>query len=167
MNRVYLLIGGNLGDRAANLEQASAAISNEIGTICLYSSIYETAPWGNDLQPHFLNQVILVETALSPTSLMNALLDIEKNMGRSRNGVNQPRTIDLDILYFNDEIIQEKELTIPHPRIKSRKFVLTPMHELAPAHVDPVHKKSIETLLVECEDTLEVYKYFPNVNNMH
>ena len=164
MNKVYLLIGGNLGDRLSNLDMAKTAISQSVGKIIIHSSIYETAPWGNDNQPMYLNQVLLVDTILAPSQLMQKLLEIEASMGRVRNGVNQPRSIDLDILYFNDQIINEEHLIIPHPRIHFRKFVLIPLNEIESNLMDPLHKKSVGQLLLECRDELEVHKISLNVN---
>lgn len=165
MNNAYLLIGGNMGDRLGYLQKACAEITSKIGEIVKSSSIYETAPWGNHNQSNFLNQVILVKTPLEPINLLQTILDIEKEMGRIRTLENQPRTIDIDILYFNDIKENSIELTIPHPRIFSRKFVLIPMHEMAPDHIDPIHQKSIDQLLNECKDDLEVNKFSINVHN--
>lgn len=165
MNKAYLLIGGNLGDREANLENAKNAISHEIGRITECSSIYETAPWGKSNQANFLNQVLLVETIHAPSQLMKSLLLIEQKLGRTRSEMNEPRTIDIDILYYNYDIVHEESIIIPHPRIAIRKFVLIPLNEIAPAHIDPVHQKTIEQLLVECPDTLEVNKFLTNVHN--
>ena len=165
MNNVYLLIGGNIGDRLGYLQQACNQITNKIGEIIKCSSMYETAPWGNQHQSNFLNQVLLVKTPLEPSLLLQTILSIEEGMGRIRTFENQPRTIDIDILYFNDVKENSNVLTIPHPRIFSRKFVLVPMHEIAPEHIDPVHQKSIEQLLNECKDVLEVNKFSINVHN--
>ena len=165
MNNAYLLIGGNMGDRLDYLQKACAEITCKIGEIMKSSSIYETAPWGNQHQSNFLNQVILVKTALEPIQLLHTILGIEEGMGRIRTIENQPRTIDIDILYFNDITENSIELTIPHPRIFSRKFVLIPMHEMAPDHIDPAHQKSIDQLLNECKDNLEVNKFSINVHN--
>jgi 2-amino-4-hydroxy-6-hydroxymethyldihydropteridine diphosphokinase len=159
MNKVYLLIGGNIGDRKRNLDQACIEIADKIGNINRYSSIYETAPWGNQSQAAFLNQVLEVYSPLRADEIMETALSIEQHMGRVRMGLNQPRTIDIDILYFNDEKLKTEGLTIPHPRIAERKFVLVPMHELNPALVDPLHQKTILYLLNACKDDLEVRKY--------
>lgn len=165
MNNAYLLIGGNIGDRLHYLQRACTEINNRIGEITKRSSIYETAPWGNHDQSNFLNQVILVKTTLAPSMLLHKILSIEEEMGRMRTFENQPRTIDIDILYVNNLKEDTNELTIPHPRISSRKFVLVPMHEIAPKHIDPIHLKSIEQLLNECKDDLEVNKFSINVHN--
>ncbi|MFN5023140.1 MAG: 2-amino-4-hydroxy-6-hydroxymethyldihydropteridine diphosphokinase [Chitinophagaceae bacterium] len=154
MNKAYLLIGGNMGDRLANLEMAKLAIHQEIGSILLSSSMYETAAWGKEDQPAFLNQALLIETNLIAHDLMMALLAIEKNMGRIRQEHLGPRTIDLDIIFFNDQIIDSANLTIPHPQMQKRNFVLTPLKEIAPNFIHPILKKSITQLLTDCEDPL-------------
>ena len=158
MNKVYLLIGGNVGDRQGNLEQARREIALNIGEISRTSSVYETAPWGNQAQGAFLNQVLEVLSPMDPDAILATNLAIEQRMGRIRQGLNQPRTIDIDILYFNNEIIRKDGLTIPHPRIAERKFVLIPMNELNPDWVDPTHQQSIIQLLDACCDELEVNK---------
>lgn len=157
MNKVYLLLGGNLGNRHWNLRSATEAIEKNIGKIVLSSSVYETAPWGMEHKQPFLNQVILVETELNPQPLLSAILSIESAMGRLRNATQwQERTIDIDILFFNDEVQHQPNLTLPHPRLHQRKFTLVPLHEIAPQYVHPVYNKAIAQLLAECDDTLEV-----------
>ena len=158
MNKVYLLIGGNMGDRMANLRLAMEAIEKEIGPIQQMSSIYETAAWGNTQQPDFLNQAQLVHTHWDASKVMTCLLTIEKQMGRERSVPMGPRTIDLDIIYFNEEILDLPTLTIPHPRLAERKFVLLPLTEIAPAYMHPVYNKSNACLLKECGDSLAVQK---------
>jgi 2-amino-4-hydroxy-6-hydroxymethyldihydropteridine diphosphokinase len=154
MNKAYLLIGGNMGDRLANLENAKKAIEKDLGKILCTSSIYETAAWGIEDQPAFLNQALYIETKLDAKDLMNMLLQIEKNMGRIRLQPLGPRTIDLDIIFFNDEIMNTDNLTIPHPSMQKRNFVLTPLNEIAPDFIHPVFKRSIAQLLIDCEDSL-------------
>ena len=165
MNNAYLLIGGNIGDRVSYLQKAINEIKQKIGPIVAISSVYETAPWGNQQQSHFLNQALQVTTSLEPYSLLKKILLIEQEMGRIRTTDNQPRTIDIDILYYNNLKLDSSELTIPHPRIFSRKFVLIPMNEIAPDHLDPYHNTSIHQLLSACEDALEVNKFSINVHN--
>jgi len=158
MNKVYLLIGGNMGDRMANLAQAIHLINQEIGPIQLTSSIYETAAWGNTNQPDFLNQALMLETLLDAETVMHQLLNIEIGMGRKRDIPMGPRTIDLDIIYFNDLVIENELITIPHPKIAERRFVLMPLAEMAPQFLHPVLNKTNEALLKDCGDSLAVYK---------
>jgi 2-amino-4-hydroxy-6-hydroxymethyldihydropteridine diphosphokinase len=158
MNKVYLLIGGNMGDRMANLTQAIHLINQEIGPIQLTSSIYETAAWGNTNQPDFLNQSLMLHTTLDAETVMRQLLNIEIGMGRKRDIPMGPRTIDLDIIYFNDLVIENELITIPHPKIAERRFVLMPLAEIAPQFLHPVLNKTNEALLKDCGDSLAVYK---------
>lgn len=159
MNSVFLLIGGNLGDRAVNLTKAIQLIEEQLGKIINSSSIYETASWGITDQPDFLNQVLLVETPLPAEKIMNEILSIENKMGRIRTEKNASRIIDIDILFFNDEVIYKPSLTIPHPEIPNRMFVLIPMNEIAPDLIHPVLKKNIASLLSTSKDKLEVKLY--------
>lgn len=154
MNKAYLLIGGNMGDRLANLENARAAIQEQVGNILSNSSIYETAAWGMENQAAFLNQALLIDTPFEAIELLENLLKIEKAMGRIRNQPLGPRTIDLDIIFFNDQILDTENLTIPHPHMQKRNFVLTPLNEIAPDYIHPIFKKSINQLLIDCADKL-------------
>ena len=156
MNSAYLLIGGNLGNRIGNLDTVRSFIQKNIGKIVSASSIYETAAWGITEQPDFLNQVIIMETEFSATQIMKKILAIENKMGRIRTQKNASRIIDIDILFFNDEVINEADLTIPHPEIQNRKFVLVPMYEIASDFLHPVLKVSIKDLLSTSKDKLEV-----------
>ncbi len=158
MNKAYLLIGGNEGDSLNFLKQAREYISVLLGEIVGQSAIYETAAWGKTNQPNFLNQVLLIETSLAAEVLMSNILIIEKKMGRVRNEKYGARTIDIDILFYNEEIINLPDLKIPHPEIQNRKFALVPMNEIASLFVHPVFKKNIQTLLNECGDVLDVKK---------
>jgi 2-amino-4-hydroxy-6-hydroxymethyldihydropteridine diphosphokinase len=120
------------------------------------SSIYETAAWGKNDQPAFLNQVLEIETALSPPQLLKTILAIEENIGRVRQEKYGPRIIDIDILLFNDEVLHLPMLKIPHPQLQNRRFVLVPLAEIAPDLIHPVFKKTIAELLAICPDKLEV-----------
>jgi 2-amino-4-hydroxy-6-hydroxymethyldihydropteridine diphosphokinase len=155
----YLLIGGNIGDRLANLKKAVKYIQQECGQIVTISSIYQTAAWGLKEQPDFLNQVIVLSTTLQPNTLMQILLFIEEKMGRIRTVKLGPRTIDLDILLIDDLIIQSELLTIPHPALPKRKFALIPLAEVAGNLIHPLENKSILQLLSDCKDKLVVQKF--------
>ncbi len=142
----YVGLGSNLGDRAANLAEARLRL-NESGRIIAASSIYETEPWGVDPgQPDFLNQVVALATPLPPAGLLELLLSIERDMGRVRSAPGDPRLIDLDLLLYGDEVIDEPGLTIPHPRMTERAFVLDPLAEIAPDAIHPVSGLSISEL---------------------
>ena len=158
MNTTYLLLGSNMGNSREKLVQTRQHITKQIGKIIRESGIYSTAAWGNTDQPDFLNQVIVVETVLAAPATMQTNLAIEKKMGRIRSVKNAPRTIDIDILFFNKEIIVQPDLVIPHPEIPNRRFVLIPLNELSANFIHPVLKKTIHQLLRVCPDTLAVKK---------
>jgi 2-amino-4-hydroxy-6-hydroxymethyldihydropteridine diphosphokinase len=165
MSEAYIMIGGNLGDRYRNLFEAGKKIEKDCGKIVKCSRIYETDAWGDIPQPDFLNQVLLIQTILPANTLMDSLLSIEKEMGRIRNEKFGARTIDLDILFYDDCIMENENVIIPHPRITQRRFVLEPLAEIAPELVDPLSQKKISTLLNECPDQLAVRVFSPNVHN--
>jgi 2-amino-4-hydroxy-6-hydroxymethyldihydropteridine diphosphokinase len=159
MKEVYLLIGGNIGDRFFFLGEAQRLISQQCGQVTSSSAVYETAAWGKEDQPAFLNQVLVIQTALGPVELMAAILVIEQQMGRLRRERNGERNIDIDILYYENEVLELPELTIPHPRIYMRKFALIPLLELNATKIDPVHNKTIQALIEACPDSLEVRQF--------
>ena len=159
MNKTYLLIGSNIGNRETMLAEAKKFIQKEVGKIIRQSSIYETAAWGNEKQDDFLNQVIIVETKLDSHLTLETILKIENNLGRKRSVKNAPRTIDIDILFFNKTILNEKHLKIPHPEIQNRRFVLVPLNELSPLLLHPVLKCTVHQLLQKCKDQLNVNKF--------
>ena len=156
MNTAFLLTGSNLGNREDQLEKARKLISGQCGIISRVSSLYETAPWGKTDQPAFLNQALLLQTEFDAPRLLRELLNVENSMGRIRHEKYGPRIIDIDILFFNDEIIKLPHLTVPHPEIQNRKFALVPMNEIAPGLVHPILNKTIKNLLSTSKDKLEV-----------
>lgn len=164
-NIVFLATGSNMGDRRKNLEAALILIGESIGRLLEWSSIYETAAWGKLDQPDFYNQVVKVATALDANETMKKILEIEKQMGRRRTYKYAPRQIDIDILFFNSDIILSEGLEIPHPMIQNRNFVLAPLVEIAPAFVHPALGKSILALSKECSDLLGVKKITDGLNH--
>jgi 2-amino-4-hydroxy-6-hydroxymethyldihydropteridine diphosphokinase len=158
MNKAYLLTGGNLGNRQALLKKAAALLNRHCGRITRRSALYETAAWGNTNQPSFLNQVLVLETKMDAAALMKKILSIEVQMGRRRNNKWEPRIIDIDILFFNKEIINSALVTVPHPHIPNRRFVLAPLNELSPSFIHPVSGMNIHQLLKQCKDKLKVEK---------
>lgn len=155
MNQAYLLIGGNLGEKRRNLERAAILIGKKAGFIQQISPFYATEAWGKTDQPAFLNQALLVETVLGPKELLKVLLAIEGECGRVREEKYGPRLIDIDIIFFNDLVLSSPELTIPHPQMAFRRFVLTPLNAIASTFVHPVLHKTVGVLLNECTDELE------------
>jgi 2-amino-4-hydroxy-6-hydroxymethyldihydropteridine diphosphokinase len=145
-NLVYISLGSNVGDRAANLRAAVERLG-EIGSIKAKSGSYETEPVELRDQPWFLNSVIALETSLSPVELLKKVLAIEQEMGRIRMRDKGPRSIDIDILLFGEKIVEERGLKIPHPAMHQRRFVLEPLAEIAPEAVHPKLQKTARELL--------------------
>jgi len=158
MYNVYLLLGTNLGDKMAYINQAQQLIQAQCGNIIQQSSIYETAAWGITDQPSFYNQVCVLVTDLQPDLLMQTLLNIEIQMGRKRLVKFGARIIDIDILFIDNLQVNTALLQVPHPLVQERKFALLPLQEIAPNLVHPIFQKSIETLVLECKDLLDVLK---------
>jgi 2-amino-4-hydroxy-6-hydroxymethyldihydropteridine diphosphokinase len=158
MNKLYLLLGSNQQQPQKQLQLAQKNITKKIGQVLRQSPVYQTAAWGNTNQPDFLNQVIIVNTALAAVQTMQTILNIEQYMGRIRTKKNAPRIIDIDILFFNKAIINEKDLIVPHPQLQNRKFVLIPLNQLSPNFKHPVLQKTIHQLLRICPDKLTVHK---------
>ena len=156
MNKIFLIVGGNLGNRKKNLQTAATFIDEQVGAIIQSSKIYETEPWGLTDQPAFYNQVHLVKSRLDAQTIIDDILKIEEKMGRVRTIKNAARIIDIDILFFNEEIINEPNLVVPHREIPNRRFVLMPLNEIAPLMIHPVLKKNISELLSTCKDQLKV-----------
>jgi 2-amino-4-hydroxy-6-hydroxymethyldihydropteridine diphosphokinase len=149
---VFLLLGANLGEREATLKQAVQLLSERIAPVTAESQLYETAPWGVIDQPAFLNQVIQIETELSPKKVLEQTLSIEKQLGRERRLRWGARVIDIDILYYADLISEDSDLHLPHPRLHERRFTLVPLAEIAPDFIHPVLKKTNQELLERCTD---------------
>ncbi len=158
MMNVFLLLGSNLGDRNAYLKDAIQHIENEVAPVIKASAIYETQSWGKTDSPDYLNQVILIQTELPANTLLQKLLNIEWVIGRTREEKWGPRIIDIDILFYGDEIINEPDLQIPHPHLHTRRFTLDPLAELEPTLIHPVLGKNILQLKDELTDSLVVKK---------
>lgn len=145
-------------DRMANLHRAEVLIDEVCGRVVARSGIYETAAWGPVPQPAYLNQVLKVYTAMGPVALLKAILGVEATMGRVRETRYGPRIIDVDILFFNNLVLDTEALTVPHPRLHARRFVLQPLCDVAPLLVHPVLGLTVQQLLADCPDTLDVKK---------
>jgi len=160
MKNVFFGLGSNLGERKETLQKAKIRIGEVIGTVVSASSIYETEPWGFKSENNFLNMVLSVKTEISPSGLLGRILMIESQMGRVRGDTGyKSRKIDIDILLYNDEIVKEEALVIPHPKMHERRFVLVPLAEIAPEIIHPVFNKSISSLLKSCKDKSKVRKF--------
>ncbi len=167
MNDLYLLLGSNLGDRCAIISNAKDLISKEISKIETSSGLYETEPWGNENQGLFLNQVLKLRSNENPALILQKILSIELKLGRQRNNnQNSARIIDIDILFYGALVLESETLSIPHPRIQLRRFVLVPLSEIAPELIHPVSGKSIGQLLRCCPDKLEVRPFNTFVNSL-
>src|ERR1017187_1694012 len=165
MNEVFFLLGSNLGDRLDYLSKASDFIEQKIGKIFRKSSIYETAAYGNTDQPSYLNLIISVLTDKNPNDLLEITMNIEKSMGRIRKEKWEAREIDVDILFYGDQIIDTPNLKIPHPGIELRQFTLIPLNEIIPFFSHPNLKKQLSEVIKENKDTLEVKLFNATIHN--
>ena len=159
MTKLYILLGGNLGNKQQVFSETWKRLEKQIGPITKRSAVYETEPWGFESNDMFWNQAIEIETELWPDEVLIQTHGIEEILGRIRKE-NQfdSRIIDIDVLFYGSEIVNQPDLQIPHPRIQDRKFVLVPLCEIAPELVHPVFKKTVCELLSECSDQLAVKK---------
>jgi 2-amino-4-hydroxy-6-hydroxymethyldihydropteridine diphosphokinase len=155
---VYLALGSNLGDRLANLKQAIAALSPQM-EVKAKSRVYETPPWGYTDQSMFLNQVIRANTYLEPEPLLKHLKRLETILGREPSFPNGPRSIDIDILFYDDLILNTSSLAIPHPQVHNRGFVLMPLNDIAPNLLHPAMKKTVHEMLESCDTNgIQIYE---------
>ena len=155
----YLLLGGNLGNREANLKKAIELLNDKIGKVIASSSLYETAAWGKTDQPAFLNQAIALQTNLSALEVLDLALGIEQELGRVRKDKWGERLIDIDLILFGDQIINiPDKLQVPHPHMQYRKFVMEPLAEIAPEVVHPILGETILSISRNIDDPLEVKK---------
>ena len=159
MSKAYLLLGSNMGNKAGYLNQATLLLEEAGCRIKKKSLVYEAEAWGHREQEAFLNQVLFVETALSPENLLATILALELQMGRKRFDKWHQRTIDIDILFYENQRINLSDLNIPHPHIAERRFTLVPLAEIDPDFVHPECNKTMKELLDECSDPLTVHLY--------
>ncbi len=153
---IYLLLGSNQGDKRLVLGRAEKLIINKVGEVLNKSFLYSTSAWGKEDQPDFINQVLEITSSLTATQLLEHLQSIELQLGRIRKEKWGPRIIDIDILYFNNQVIDFEYLKIPHPGISNRRFTLVPLCEIAPDFIHPLLKKSNLELLNSCNDNIAV-----------
>jgi 2-amino-4-hydroxy-6-hydroxymethyldihydropteridine diphosphokinase len=163
MTEVFLGLGSNLGDREWFLSEALRYIKAEAGEVIRYSSLWETEPWGFESEGAFINMAVSVNTSLEPENLLVVIHSIEERLGRHRSGKGyKSRTIDIDILFWGEEIINKHELIVPHPAIADRRFVLVPLEEIAGDFRHPVNQLKVSEMLLKCTDSsyVKLYKAF-------
>lgn len=154
--RFFILLGSNVGQREEYLQGAIAGIGRQIGGVDTISSIYETDAWGKMDQPAFLNQVVSGYSELPAMEIMRIALKIEESLGRKREQKWEPRTIDIDLLFLDDQVVDDSQLKLPHPMLHLRKFTLVPLCEIFPEFRHPILRKSLSSLLADLRDPLEV-----------
>ena len=159
MNKAVLLLGSNLGDGQLLFQQVISLIDERLGKLEIQSALYQSPPWGFEHENDFINQVLIMNTEKDAEEVLQSCLQIEVDLGRKRTAQGcGARTIDIDVLFVNDEVMETGSLVLPHPRLHLRKFTLLPLVELIPDFVHPTLQKSIQELLVACEDNSEVRK---------
>ena len=159
MNIVFLQLGSNLGDRELLLKDTIVAIKERVGGVIEKSKVYESTPWRVEGQESYLNQILKVETGLQAHDVLSVILDVEKNLGRVRIEKWGERLIDIDIIFYNDSIIETAELCVPHKQMHERMFVLRPLHDIASEMVHPKYNKTVDELLQICTDTEVIKEY--------
>lgn len=159
MEKLVLIIGGNLGDRLRLIKKAKKLLEERIGKVLTTSSIFETEAWGGSSQGDYLNQVLVFQTAMDPLQVLECIQEIENHLERKREVKWGNRTMDIDILYFGERIIISKKLTLPHPYLEKRKFVLEPLSQILPDFIHPSLGKSHLELLKICQDNSKVNLY--------
>lgn len=165
MNHIVLSLGSNIGDRAAHFRRAIALLDDADVAVHQASSLYLSEPMGIADQEDFYNQVLIVDTLLEPEELLSACLQIEEDMGRVRSIPNGPRIIDIDVLFYKNEVLDLPNLQLPHPGVPQRKFVLAPLVEIAAEQQHPVLKKTIQELYESCQDPLWVTQIDPGLDS--
>ncbi|HAG15077.1 MAG TPA: 2-amino-4-hydroxy-6-hydroxymethyldihydropteridine diphosphokinase [Bacteroidales bacterium] len=159
MHKIVLLTGSNQGERLGLIRQAKQLLENELGLCVKASSIYESAPWGFESETKFLNQVLLFFSDFGHQEILRIGLKIETDLGRKREQMGyRSRAMDIDILFYDDKIVNEPDLQIPHPQLHKRRFTLEPLCEIMPDFIHPILKKNLHELLSECSDNLSVVK---------
>ena len=162
MSLVYLILGGNRGNRREIISSAIDLVTSKIGLKISASTLYESEPWGFTSEL-FVNQVIAIKTNMSPEEILSASQQIEVQLGRIRNRAGyEARTIDIDLLYYDSVVLDSPDLTIPHPHIADRRFVLVPLAEIAPDYIDPLSGKKVIEMLQECTDPSKVWRLTEN-----
>ncbi len=159
-NNCYLLLGSNMGNSIAHLSQAFYAITAQVGNSMGVSAIYQTAPWGNTQQNDFYNQALWIKTPFTANLVLQKCLKIERELGRVRDEKWGPRIIDIDIVFFNNKVISQVNLTIPHPHIQERRFALQCLMDVCPNYRHPLFNKSIRQILKGCTDNSSVKRYY-------
>ena len=159
MSTVYLSLGSNEGDRVGWIEKALSLLDTDAGSITGRSGFYQTAAWGKTDQPDFLNICAELQTDLGASELLATIRSIESRLGRQRTLKWGPRTLDIDILFYDNAIVDRPDLQVPHPHLHERRFVLLPLADIAPGTLHPILKKTVRVLLADCTDPLEVIPF--------